>query len=50
MPRRGGLSWQAFLGAQARAILACDFFSVETLRLQTLYVLFFLEVRTRRVV
>ena len=47
--RRGGLAWRAFLGAQARAVLACDFFSVETLRLQTLYALFFLELRTRRV-
>jgi len=29
--------------------LACDFFTMETVRLQTLYVLFFLEVHTRRV-
>jgi transposase InsO family protein len=29
--------------------LACDFFTVETARLQTLYVLLFLEVQTRRV-
>ena len=49
VPRRGGLAWRAFLGAQARAVLACDFFSVEMLRLQTLYVLFFLDLRTRRV-
>jgi transposase InsO family protein len=49
VPRQRGLAWRAFLGAQARAILACDFFRVETLRLQTLYVLFFLEVGTRRV-
>ena len=49
VPRRGGLSWRAFLGAQARVVLACDFFTVETVRLQTLYVLFFLELRTRRV-
>jgi len=29
-------------------ILACDFFTVETIRLQTLYVLFFIELGTRR--
>ena len=29
--------------------MACAFFSVETVRLHTLYVLFFLEVHTRRV-
>ncbi len=46
-PRRGGLSWQAFLGTQARAILACDFFTVETLFLQTVYVLFFSATRGR---
>ncbi len=30
-------------------MLACDFFTVETLRLETLYVLFFLELGSRRV-
>jgi transposase InsO family protein len=30
-------------------VLACDFFTVETLRLQTLYVLFFIEIGTRRI-
>ena len=30
-------------------MLECDFFAVETVRLQTLHVLFFLEVHTRRV-
>jgi len=33
----------------AEGIIACDFFSVETGFLRTLYVLFFIEVGTRRV-
>jgi putative transposase len=48
-PRRAGLSWRAFLRANAGAVLACDFFVVETGRLRTLYVLFFIELHTRRV-
>ena len=48
-PRRAGLSWSAFLRAHAGAVLECDFLAVETVRLQTLHVLFFLEVHTRRV-
>jgi putative transposase len=48
-PRRGGPTWSEFLRAQARAILAVDFFTVETLLLQTLYVLFAIEVASRRV-
>jgi putative transposase len=48
-PRRAGLSWRSFLRAHAGAVLACDFFTVETVRLQTLYVLFFIELSTRRV-
>jgi putative transposase len=34
---------------QAASILACDFFTVETLWLKTLYVLFFIELSSRRV-
>jgi putative transposase len=48
-PRRSGPTWTRFLRAQAEAIVACDFFTVETIRLQTLYVLFFIQVSTRRV-
>jgi putative transposase len=49
-PRRAGLAWPAFLRAHTAGLLACDVFCVETIRLQTLYALFFLEVHTRRVV
>jgi len=38
-----------FLRSQAHAILALDFFTVETLRLRTLYVLFAIGLRSRRV-
>jgi hypothetical protein len=46
-PRRG-TSWSEFLRTQADGILACDFFTVETAFLRTLYVLFFIEVGSRR--
>src|SRR6266516_3163336 len=48
-PRRSGPTWSEFLRSQAAGILACDFFTVETLRLKTLYVLFFIELGTRRI-
>jgi putative transposase len=48
-PRRGGPSWSEFLRAQAQGMLACDFFTVETAWLRTLYVLFFVELGSRRV-
>ena len=48
-PRRIGTSWSQFLRQQAASILACDFFTVETLTLRRYYVLFFIEVESRRV-
>lgn len=48
-PRRGGPSWSEFLRVQGQGMLACDFFTVETAWLRTLYVLFFIELGSRRV-
>jgi hypothetical protein len=46
---RAELSWREFLRAHAASMIACDFFTVETLFLGRLYVLFFIELGTRRV-
>jgi putative transposase len=48
-PRRTGPTWRAFMRAQASHIVATDFFTVDTLMLKRLYVLFFLELGRRRV-
>jgi putative transposase len=48
-PRRSGPSWRQFLRQQAATMLACDFFTVETISLRRLYVLFFIELKSRRV-
>jgi putative transposase len=48
-PRRAGPSWGEFLRAQAEGIWACDFFTVQTVWLRTLYVLFWIELGSRRV-
>ncbi len=49
LPRRTGPTWSEFLSSQAKRILALDFFTVETAWLRTLYVLFAIEVGSRRV-
>jgi len=46
-PRRGGPTWAEFLRSQAAGVLACDFFTVETVGLVRLYVLFFMELERR---
>ena len=48
-PARTGPTWSEFIGSQANAMLATDFFCVDTVTLRRFYVLFFIEVDTRRV-
>jgi putative transposase len=47
-PRRSGPTWRQFLHAQVAGILAVDFLHVDTVLLNRLYVLVFIEHGTRR--
>jgi putative transposase len=47
--RRGGISWREFIRRQAQSMVACDFFTVDTVAMRRIYVLFFIEVSSRRV-
>jgi putative transposase len=48
-PQRSATTWRRFVRSQAAGIVACDFFSVDTILLHRLYVLFFIEIGSRRV-
>ncbi len=47
--KRGKTTWREFIRAHRQSLLAVDFFTVETIWLQRLYVLFFIELGSRRV-
>ena len=47
-PERGKSTWRSFLGHYLEYMVACDFFTVDTVCLQRLYVLFFIELGWRR--
>jgi putative transposase len=47
--RRTSLSWKQLMQHYKAQIVTCDFFTVETLLLKTVYVLFFIELGSRRI-
>lgn len=48
-PRRLESSWAEFLRRQAASMLECDFLTVDTVFFKRLYILFFIELASRRV-
>ena len=46
--RFGSMGWKTLMTHYKDQLLACDFFTVETIRMKILYVFFFVELRTRR--
>jgi putative transposase len=48
-PRRLESSWAEFLRRQAASIIECDFLTVDTVFLKRFYILFFIELASRRV-
>jgi putative transposase len=47
--RNGSIDWRNLMNHYKDRILACDFFMVETIWLKTIYVLFFIELGSRRI-
>ena len=47
--RNGSIGWRKLMNHYKEQMLGCNFFTVETIRLKTLYVFFFIELGIRRV-
>ena len=47
--RFGSIGWRRLMKHYKQQIIACDFFTIETFWLKTLYVFFFIELGSRRV-
>ncbi len=47
--RNGSIGWSHLMAHYKEQILACDFFTLETIWLRTFYVLFFIELGSRQV-